>query len=144
MKTHAVCFDLTRFGGVRPLITTDSGPPTPPERVNTEGPGPSGPSGPSEKPFLIDESENDVIAHMETTIGITGTTRTSGTTAHGLMPRPAFRYAAEAMVFGDICAGWSPASWAAELRRKAGTCDAYRPDIAENYRRWAADIEAKL
>ncbi|HPF38951.1 MAG TPA: hypothetical protein PK093_09930 [Phycisphaerae bacterium] len=48
------------------------------------------------------------------------------------------------MQFGDICVGWAPASWAAELRRKADHCDAYRPDIATYYRRWADDIDAQL
>ena len=48
------------------------------------------------------------------------------------------------MDFGDVCAGWTPHAWATELRRKAARCDAYRPDIAEHYRAWAADIESKL
>lgn len=58
-------------------------------------------------------------------------------------PAP-FRYAADVMAFGDICAGWTPKNWAAELRRKAERCDAYRPDIADHYRCWAADIEGRL
>ncbi len=48
------------------------------------------------------------------------------------------------MDFGDVCDGWKPSSWAAELRRKASRCDLYRPDIADYYRRWAADIERRL
>ena len=61
-----------------------------------------------------------------------------------LNPPPLFRVADGAMDFGDVCHGWSPTSWARELRRKAGCCDQHRPDIADYYRRWAADIEAKL
>lgn len=57
---------------------------------------------------------------------------------------PRFRFTDGHMNFGDICAGWSPAGWADELRRKAGRCDLYRPDIAERYRNWAADIERRL
>lgn len=59
-------------------------------------------------------------------------------------PAARFRYTGDHMAFGDVCAGWTPSSWAIELRRKAERCDTYRPDIAENYRRWAADIEHRL
>ncbi|MCK6486241.1 MAG: hypothetical protein L6R00_19135 [Phycisphaerae bacterium] len=48
------------------------------------------------------------------------------------------------MQFGDVCLGWEPARWASELRRKADRCEAYRPDIADYYRRWAANIESRL
>lgn len=48
------------------------------------------------------------------------------------------------MAFGDVCAGWTPTSWAQELRRKADRGDTYRPDIADYYRRWAGDIERRL
>jgi hypothetical protein len=57
---------------------------------------------------------------------------------------PPFRFVDGVMEFGDICAGWTPTKWAEELRRKADRCDRYRPDIADHYRRWAADIEARL
>ena len=57
-------------------------------------------------------------------------------------PAP-FNFVDGLMDFGDICAGWTPANWAAELRRKADRCDAYRPDIAGYYRRWASDIERR-
>jgi hypothetical protein len=48
------------------------------------------------------------------------------------------------MAFGDVCHGWLPAGWAAELRRKADRCEQYRPDVAAYYRAWAADIERRL
>ncbi len=57
---------------------------------------------------------------------------------------PAFRFCDGLMAFGDVCAGWMPAAWAEELRRKADRCDAYRPDVADYYRRWAEDIEQRL
>lgn len=62
----------------------------------------------------------------------------------GQLGRGTFRYADGSMEFGDICAGWTPAGWAAELRRKADRCDQYRPDIAAYYRAWAADVEGRL
>ncbi len=55
-----------------------------------------------------------------------------------------FHYSSDALSFGDVCEGWTPASWAMELRRKASRCEEYRPDIADNYRRWAANIEKRL
>ncbi|MCK6486587.1 MAG: hypothetical protein HUU22_15615 [Phycisphaerae bacterium] len=55
-----------------------------------------------------------------------------------------FHYTDEVMELGDVCAGWTPTRWAAELRRKADCCDRYRPDIAAYYRKWAEDIEARL
>jgi hypothetical protein len=61
-----------------------------------------------------------------------------------LRPRRRFRFVDGPLAFGDIGAGWSPAGWVAELRRKAGRCDAYRPDIASHYRAWARDIEWRL
>lgn len=57
---------------------------------------------------------------------------------------PAFHYADRLTGFGDICHGWTPAAWAVELRRKVERCQTYRPDIAEYYAAWAADIEARL
>lgn len=69
----------------------------------------------------------------------------SDTDRPGTPPPPAaFRFADSVMVFGDICAGWTPAGWAEELRRKASRCDSYRPDIAKHYRDWARDIEGRL
>jgi hypothetical protein len=55
-----------------------------------------------------------------------------------------FSFSDGQMEFGDICAGWRPMSWAQELHRKADRCDAYQPDIADYYRRWAGDIERRL
>lgn len=36
-----------------------------------------------------------------------------------------------------------PPKWE-ELRRKAGRCDEYRPDMARHYREWAADLEGRI
>ena len=55
-----------------------------------------------------------------------------------------FRFANEIMDFGDICAGWTPAGWAKELRRKSACCAEIRPDISAHYRAWAEDIERRL
>lgn len=55
-----------------------------------------------------------------------------------------FRYVDGLLCHGDICWGWEPAAWAAELRRKADRCDAYRPDVAAYYRRWADGILGRL
>lgn len=55
-----------------------------------------------------------------------------------------FRFADGDMQLGDVCAVWTPANWAAELRRKAQRCSEYRPDITAYYERWALDIEARL
>jgi len=58
--------------------------------------------------------------------------------------RTARRITDAMLCFGEVCPGWKPACWAKELRKKAGRCDRYRPDIAEYYRNWAADIERRL
>ena len=58
--------------------------------------------------------------------------------------RAKFHFTDGLMVIGDVCVGWAPSCWAAELRRKADRCDAYRPDIAQYFRNWAADIERRL
>lgn len=55
-----------------------------------------------------------------------------------------FRYVKDKMEFGDICEGWTPASWAKELRHKAECCRALRPDLAAHYDKWAAHIEKRL
>lgn len=59
-------------------------------------------------------------------------------------PAETFRYSDGLLEFGDVPVGWLPSRWAEELRRKAGRCDAIRPDIAERYRAWAEDIERRL
>lgn len=61
-----------------------------------------------------------------------------------LPPAQPFRYRDHDMDFGDICFGWTPANWAIELRRKAERCRTYRADVADDYERWAADIERRL
>ena len=48
------------------------------------------------------------------------------------------------MKFGEVCKGWSCAGWIVELRRKAERCERYRPDMADYYTHWAADIESRL
>ncbi|MCH7872620.1 MAG: hypothetical protein IID33_13055 [Planctomycetes bacterium] len=55
-----------------------------------------------------------------------------------------FRFTSEIMDFGDICAGWTPAGWAKELRRKSACCDEIRPDISADYLAWAEDIERRM
>jgi len=40
------------------------------------------------------------------------------------------RFSAGEMQFGEVCAGWTPSAWAAELRRKAGRCEELHPDKA--------------
>ena len=57
---------------------------------------------------------------------------------------PKFQFVDGPMDFGDVCHGWTPEAWALELRRKAGRCDEYRPDISVYYRDWAAHIEKRL
>lgn len=55
----------------------------------------------------------------------------------------AFRYCDDLRP-GDVCPGWEPDAWAAELRRKAQRCRKYRPDIARLYETWARDIDRRL
>ena len=64
----------------------------------------------------------------------------------GALPREqlAFRFVADVMEFGDIPEGWTPRDWRARLRCLAGRCASYRPDLADYYRRWADDIDARL
>ena len=141
MKGTVIDFDFTRFGGVGPL--TPPTPPPPPDSApkhggNTE----SVPSVPSKTLLLIVDEKMERISAVGKTIrntGDTGDTRDSPAT-----PQSCFHYASGIMQFGDICVGWAPASWSKELRRKADHCDTYRPDIADYYRRWADDIDAKL
>ena len=45
--------------------------------------------------------------------------------------------------FGDVCEGWTPGRWADELRRKAACCAVDHPQQADEYRRWAAEVERK-
>ncbi len=146
MKIGHVKFDLNKFGGTRPLMKI--GEPMVEKVGALEGhSGPSGPSGPSKNPLFILEVEEQEIhkeRKVETTIRNTGTTRTTGT-GNTPLPQPSkFRFAASAMEFGDVCAGWTPEGWACELRRKAERCESCQPDMAAHYRRWAEDIEGKL
>jgi hypothetical protein len=55
-----------------------------------------------------------------------------------------FNFEQGQMKFGDICFGWTPRAWMIELRRKAQCCRELRPDLADYYERWAADIESRL
>lgn len=56
---------------------------------------------------------------------------------------PRFRFVDGKMVLGDICAGWTPAAWCKELRRKALRCEELHPETARYYREWADDIERR-
>lgn len=42
---------------------------------------------------------------------------------------------------GHVMPGWTPATWAAELRRKAAACQIDHPDTAKAYQTWAGKIE---
>jgi hypothetical protein len=55
-----------------------------------------------------------------------------------------FHYEPGKMKFGDVCAGWTPKTWAVELRRKASCCRDLHADTADIYTRWAEDIERRL
>ncbi len=81
-----------------------------------------------------------VKAHKPALLAIV---RESGPPEVLVQPEVRFRFTDGLMEFGDVCKGWTPAAWAAELRRKADRCDHYRPDIAKYYRSWAADIEKR-
>ena len=48
------------------------------------------------------------------------------------------------LALGDVPVGWTPAAWAAELRRKAHRCQELHPDTADYYTRWADNIEQRL
>lgn len=55
-----------------------------------------------------------------------------------------FRFSAGLLAFGDIPAGWTPAAWATELKRKAHRCRDLHMDTAAYYTHWADDIERRL
>lgn len=146
MKFGRVPFDLNRFGGTRPLAEI--------RRLSDEKIGvlpgssvPSVPSVPSQNQLFILEAEGRKTLRKRgvgKTIGNAGDTRDTGDRPFQASDYSRFRFAAGAMVSGDVCEGWSPESWACELRRMADRCDAYRPDIATYYRHWAGDIESRL
>ena len=71
---------------------------------------------------------------------------TSATDRPGRMgrPRKPADFLETPLTFGDVADGWTPAAWAAELRRKADRCDTYRPDVADWYRRWAGNVEKRM
>jgi hypothetical protein len=145
MHKTTLSLDLSRFGGVRalaPLMAKAALPVGEGEKAIDD---PGGPSGPSESILLNSshEERKDKENNIEITIGSTRTTRTSVTAGIGLEPS-VFKFSSDFMDFGDICTGWTPESWANELRRKASCCDQIRPDIADHYRRWAGDIEKRL
>ncbi len=143
MKFDPVYFDLTRFGGIRPLVEVGEI-----QLVNQEkldgASVPGVPSDPSKNPLFIVEFDGGKAHEKgcgEETIRTAGDT---GDSNPSLSDHPRFRFATSAMEFGDICAGWTPEGWACELRRKADRCESCQPEMAAHYRRWASDIEARL
>lgn len=44
---------------------------------------------------------------------------------------------------GYVNPGWSAEAWRDRLLQLAERCEAIRPDLATDYRRWAANIQAK-
>lgn len=91
-----------------------------------------------------EEGGSDPTERVGKTVDVARDTRDSRGQAASNPQSRLFRFAGSAMQFGDVCLGWEPARWASELRRKADRCEAYRPDIADYYRRWAANIESRL
>lgn len=143
MKQQAVAFDLTRFGGTRPLGSDESDARTGGNRTGMT----SVPSVPRDRGTVYSRGEeggSDPTERVSKTVDIARDTRDSRGQAASDPQVGLFRFAGSAMQFGDVCLGWEPARWASELRRKADRCALYRPDIADYYRRWASDIEAKL
>jgi hypothetical protein len=47
---------------------------------------------------------------------------------------------AERVESGYVNPGWTPASWAERLRQLADRCEALRPELATQYRRWAVNV----
>lgn len=45
---------------------------------------------------------------------------------------------------GFVNPGWQPAQWAARLIQLAGRCEQLRPNLADDYRHWAANVERRL
>lgn len=154
MICRPVSFDLSRFGGVHTLRVSDddSASPPPPNGRKTALLVPSVPGVPRDTGIVnaITEGRKNCVEINNRTTGDIGDNR--GQTAPGIpddpdsaiKPTPRFRITAGELFFGDVCAGWTPAGWAVELRRKADRCDEYRPDIADYFRRWAGDIEGRL
>lgn len=154
MICRPVNFDLSRFGGVHTLRVSgdDSTSPPPPNGRKPALPVPSVPGVPRDTGIVnaISEGRKNCVEINNRTTGDTGDNRgqtapeTSDIPISAIKPPLKFRITAGELFFGDVCAGWTPAGWAVELRRKADRCDEYRPDIADYYRRWAGDIEGRL
>lgn len=47
---------------------------------------------------------------------------------------------AERVECGYVNPGWTPAAWADRLRQLADRCEALRPKLAAQYRRWATNV----
>lgn len=143
---NVVEFDLARFGGVRALSLQKHGP----DGYETITTAASVPSVPRDRGIVYsrnEETKSESQGEVSKTIECARDTGDTGDRRQRPMapsPPPKFRFASDGMDFGDICAGWPPASWAHELRRKADRCHVLRPDIADYFRRWVRDIEAKL
>lgn len=143
MNVKTVEFDLTRFGGIRALDALGTRRSATADVIMAA----SVPSVPRDKgivyPIQVEEKDEGEGC-KETTIESARDTRDSQGQPAAKKTSPTFRFVANGMDFGDICAGWTPEMWADELHRKARCCEEIRPDIADYYRRWANDIEARL
>jgi len=47
---------------------------------------------------------------------------------------------AERVALGYVNPGWTPAAWADRLGQLADRCEALRPELAAQYRTWAANV----
>lgn len=141
MTVKNVTFDLTRFGGVRALNRCERQPHSASDGVAAAA---SVPSVPRDRGIVNSREGKRGDKGVGKTIGVPRDTRDSQGQPALTEPLSTFRFVGEGMEFGDVCEGWTPRSWAGELKRKAECCAECRPDIADHYRRWAGDIEARL
>ena len=44
---------------------------------------------------------------------------------------------------GYVMPGWSAGSWAKRLRQLAASCESLAPELAAEYRRWAANVKGR-
>lgn len=140
MNKKTVTFDLARFGGVRALAPNRKRRLSNAECIDSALPVPS---VPRDRGIVYSRSGSEGKS-KERTIEFAGDTRDSRGQRAIATPLAKFRFVGSGMEFGDVCQGWCPASWAEELRRKAECCVSHRPDIADQYRNWACDIERRL
>ena len=103
MKIKSMTYDLSRFGGVGPLAPS----------IAAESAA-SVPSVPRDTGIVNAKNGSHEGRRVETTIESARDTRDSRGQAAAIEPISTFRYAGHQMEFGDVCAGWSPASWCAD------------------------------